>query len=71
MFRSANFAIALVFVACLGARCQTNEPPSRVGGGVSAPKALNHPDPEYSEEARAAHLQGTCVLSVLVNIGSR
>ena len=37
------------------------------GGGVSAPKPLNHPSPEYSEEARAARFQGTCVLSVVVN----
>jgi TonB family protein len=51
----------------LGVRCQTGEPLFRVGGGVSAPKALNHPDPEYSEEARNARLEGTCVLSVVVN----
>src|ERR1700690_11674 len=34
----------------------------RVGGGVSAPKALFAPDPEYSEEARKAKYQGTVVL---------
>jgi periplasmic protein TonB len=38
----------------------------RVGGGVSAPKAIFSPDPEYSEEARKAKYQGTCVLSVIV-----
>ncbi len=31
----------------------------RVGGGVSAPRALDTPDPEYSEEARKAKYQGT------------
>ena len=38
----------------------------RVGGGVSAPKQIYSPDPEYSEEARKAKYQGTCVLSLIV-----
>jgi periplasmic protein TonB len=38
----------------------------RVGGGVSAPKATFAPDPEYSEEARKAKYQGTCVLWLIV-----
>lgn len=38
----------------------------RVGGGVSAPRALYAPDPEYSEEARKAKWQGTVVLWVIV-----
>src|SRR5215470_116292 len=38
----------------------------RVGGGVSAPRALYSPDPEYSEEARKAKYQGTVVLRLVV-----
>ena len=38
----------------------------RVGGGVSAPRAIYTPDPEYSEEARKAKYQGTCVLWMIV-----
>ena len=38
----------------------------RIGGGVSAPKELYAPDPEYSEEARKAKYQGVCVLYVEV-----
>lgn len=38
----------------------------RVGGGVSAPRALDTPDPDYSEEARKAKYQGTCVLWLIV-----
>lgn len=38
----------------------------RVGGGVSAPRAVYFPDPEYSDEARRARYQGTCVLSLIV-----
>lgn len=43
----------------------------RVGGGVSAPKALYAPDPEYSEEARKAKWQGTVVLWVIVSPDGR
>lgn len=38
----------------------------RVGGGVSAPRAIFAPDPEYSEEARKAKWQGTVVLWVVI-----
>ena len=38
----------------------------RVGGGVSAPRPVFTPDPEYSEEARKAKYQGTCVLWLVV-----
>jgi protein TonB len=43
----------------------------RVGGGVSAPKALYAPDPEYSEEARKAKYQGTVVLWLVVSADGR
>lgn len=43
----------------------------RVGGGVSAPKALYAPDPEYSEEARKAKYQGTVVLWLVVDAAGR
>jgi protein TonB len=38
----------------------------RVGGGVSAPKQIYAPDPDYSEEARKAKYQGVCVLYVVI-----
>jgi protein TonB len=37
-----------------------------VGGGVSAPRPIYSPDPEYSEEARKAKYQGVVVLSVII-----
>lgn len=43
----------------------------KVGGGVSAPKALNTPDPEYSEEARKAKYQGTAILWLIVGPDGR
>jgi len=43
----------------------------RVGGGVSAPRPISTPDPEYSEEARKAKYQGTCVLWLIVGPDGR
>jgi|SRR5580658_1713240 protein TonB len=39
----------------------------KVGGGISAPQAVSTPDPNYTEEARRANKQGTCVLSLIVD----
>lgn len=43
----------------------------RVGGGVSAPRALFAPDPEYSEEARKSKYQGVVVLWLIVGPDGR
>jgi len=43
----------------------------RVGNGVSAPRALDTPDPEYSEEARKAKYQGVVVLWLVVGPDGR
>jgi protein TonB len=37
-----------------------------VGGDVSAPRVLSKVDPEYSEEARAAKLDGSVLLDVVI-----
>ena len=42
-----------------------------VGGGVSSPRPLDTPDPEYSEEARRAKYQGTCLLWLIVGPDGR
>lgn len=42
-----------------------------VGGGVSAPKAIFAPDPEYSDEARKAKYQGVVDLSCVVGADGR
>jgi TonB family protein len=39
----------------------------KVGGGISAPQAISAPDPDYTEEARKAKKQGTCVLWLVVD----
>ena len=45
--------------------------PYRVGGGVSAPRPLFTPDPEYSEEARKAKYQGVVVLWLVIGPDGR
>ena len=38
----------------------------RVGGGVLAPKPLSTPDPQYTDQARKAKVEGTCILAMIV-----
>jgi TonB family protein len=40
---------------------------SSAGRGVTAPRAIYDPEPEYSEEARRVHFQGVVVLSIVVD----
>ena len=42
-----------------------------VGGGVSPPRQVYSPEPEFSEEARKAKYQGTCTLALIVGIDGR
>jgi TonB family protein len=39
----------------------------RVGRGVTAPRPIYDPEPEFSEEARKAKYQGVCTLEVVVD----
>jgi TonB family protein len=39
----------------------------KVGGGISAPKPVSTPDPEYTEEARVAKTEGKCILWLIVD----
>lgn len=43
----------------------------RVGNGVSPPRAIYQPDPDYSDEARKAKYQGVVVLSITVGADGR
>jgi TonB family protein len=43
----------------------------RVGGGVSPPRVLENPSPDYSEEARKAKYQGTVVLWLIVDANGK
>lgn len=39
----------------------------RVGGGITAPVALNNVEAEFSDEARRAKYQGVCLISLIVD----
>ena len=41
------------------------------GGGISAPKCEYCPNPQFSDEAVKSHLQGTVVLSAVINVEGR
>jgi periplasmic protein TonB len=43
----------------------------RPGRGVIPPRPIYSPDPEFSEEARKAKYQGTCVLGLVVDTNGR
>ena len=43
----------------------------RVGGGVTAPRVIYAPEPEFSEEARKTKYQGTAVLWLIVGTDGR
>jgi len=49
------------------ATLNTGEPVYRTGGGVERPRPISTPDPEYVEAARMARVQGTVVLSLVVD----
>lgn len=42
-----------------------------VGGGVSPPRTIYAPEPEFSEEARKAKYQGVCTLGLIVGTDGR
>src|SRR3954462_6706008 len=43
----------------------------RVGAGVSPPRVIYQPEPEFSEEARKAKFQGICTLALVVGADGR
>jgi TonB family protein len=55
----------------LGSGGGTGGGPLRIGGGVSAPRAIYSPDPEYTEEARKAKYQGVVVLWLVIGPDGR
>ena len=42
-----------------------------MGGGVTAPRAVYSPDPEFSDQARKAKFQGTVVLWTVIGADGR
>lgn len=63
MKRPVFLLLLLSFVASYG---QDSQGAYRIGGGVIAPRVIIRKEPDYSEEARAARLEGTVLVSLVV-----
>jgi TonB family protein len=68
MKRSISVALCALSILILGtaAHAQT-ETPRTINGGVLNGKAVSLPKPEYSAEAKAAKIQGTVSIQVLID----
>jgi len=67
----ALLALAVIIAAVPLPARSSDEPVFRVGHGVTAPRPLNHPNPQYADEALRAGLQGKCILSLVVSSDGR
>jgi TonB family protein len=56
------FLLSVVLVLGLAA-----QEPYKIGGDVSAPVPKVKVEPGYSSEAKAARVEGTCVLSIMID----
>lgn len=51
----------------LAATASDGSPVYRIGGAVLAPRLISGPDPEYSDEARRAKMQGVVIVRTIVD----
>ncbi len=60
--------ITLVLALSFALMAQETDPAHvyRIGGGVSPPSLIKKVQPEYSDEARKAHLEGKVVLEIII-----
>src|SRR5438270_11923617 len=63
-------ALIVTAVCCAGAQDQESNGLSgkirKIGDGVTPPRPIRQTDPEFSDQARRAHFQGTCILGLRV-----
>jgi len=63
---------AALHISAQTAGSQTEVPPpiklDKIGGNVKPPRVITQTEPEFSEQARAAHYQGVCILKVVVGV---
>jgi TonB family protein len=68
-------ALILAAASCVRAQDQPAPNPQgsagqtpvyKIGNGVTPPRVLYNPDPEFSDQARRKHFQGTCVIGLVV-----
>ena len=72
---AANIARGWTFLVCLSLSAQNSsisDPPIfRLGPGISAPFVIAKAMPEYSDEARLAKLEGSVLLSLVIDADGR
>ena len=61
-----GFAVALLALTIVGPGAAQNGP-YKAGGDVTAPHAINKVNPAYPPDAKAAKIQGTVVLRVVIS----
>lgn len=70
--RASAFALAVAMSAALlplaaAQKGKTNEKAYKIGDGVTAPSLVRKVEPQYTQEARDANLQGSVLLAVHIN----
>ena len=60
--------IALLVLALALTAQSSNDPVYRAGGGVSAPRLIYRAEPEYTQAARDAKIEGEVVISAVVDV---
>ena len=63
--------IAITAVMMCAAFAQESQEPIKIGPGVTRPKVLERVEPQYTEEAREAKLEGTVLLKCTIDIQGR
>ncbi len=66
--RAGGYPDARSTDGALAAARAANPSAYRIGNGVTAPRVLSKVEPEYTDEARAAHLQGTEMVYVEIGL---
>ena len=63
------FVVGFVSTPLVNAQSQPDATPRvyHIGGDVLAPKLIDAPDPEFTEEAKRAKYEGVCVLALVVD----
>jgi TonB family protein len=63
--------LVLCSLAVLQASAAASDEPLPIGRDVSPPVPVYKPEPEYSEEARRAHVQGSVLLGIVIDSDGR
>ncbi len=66
-FMAAAFVAMLAITGALGPVWSQNGKVYKIGNGVTAPQLIQKVEPDYTNDARDRHIEGTAVLSVVIS----